>query len=187
MKASLTVADVLHDVEIELMQSAVTHNELGQSVGAVRGHMNRLRSELLDHARLPGDDRKVAAAQFELTDMVLTLLEETAIRLQAIQWEQQRLLRRLVPGPEALAAQAGSARQPVVAGGAAAPRPIPRILRGARRPSARHMPFATPLCHRRTTRGRAGRPHCRSCWARSACVFRSTCRRRGRRSWGLRW
>lgn len=100
MKPTLTVEDVLHDIEIELLQSAVTHNELGQSVAAVRSYQNRLRSELLDRGRLPEDVRKAAAAHFELTDMVLTLLEETAIRLQTVQWEQQRLLRRLLPTVE---------------------------------------------------------------------------------------
>jgi hypothetical protein len=113
----LTVDDVLHDIEIELLQSAVTHNELGRSVEAVRSYQNRLRTELLDQGRLPGDVRAVAAAQFELTDMVLTLLAETALRLQAIQWDQQRLLRRLVPMPQGSTEPQPGSRQPVAAAG----------------------------------------------------------------------
>jgi hypothetical protein len=115
VKTSLTVDDVLHDIEIELLQSAVTHNELGRSVEAVRSYQNRLRTELLDQGRLPGDVRAVAAAQFELTDMVLTLLAETAIRLQAVQWDQQRLLRRLVPMPQDSTEPQPGSRQPVAA------------------------------------------------------------------------
>ena len=49
---ALTVEDALNDIEIELLQGAVTRDDLGQSVQNVRRFQNQVRGETLDaHTR----------------------------------------------------------------------------------------------------------------------------------------
>jgi hypothetical protein len=109
---SLTVQDVLNDIEIELLQGAVTRDELGQSVQNVRRFQNQVRGEMLDRQARP-DYRAVANRQFQINDMLLTLAQEMATRQAALELELHQAMR------------AGLRRDhlPVAAPSAGAPRP----------------------------------------------------------------
>jgi hypothetical protein len=89
---SLTVQDVLNDIEIELLQGAVTRDELGQSVQNVRRFQNQVRGELLDKEARP-DYRAVANRQFQINDMLLTLAQEMATRQAALELELGKAVR----------------------------------------------------------------------------------------------
>lgn len=90
---SLSVHDVLNDIEIELLQGAVTRDELGQSVQNVRRFQNQVRGEALDGKMKP-DYRAIANRQFQINDMLLTLAQEMATRQAAIELELNKAVRR---------------------------------------------------------------------------------------------
>lgn len=106
MKSVLTAQDVLGDIEFELVQGAISKDELGRGVVQVKEYQNKLRSELFQSGQKPPDWQQVAARQFQLNDMLLTLLQEMAAAHQ----ERAVLSRRqherqppLMPTPAALA------------------------------------------------------------------------------------
>lgn len=86
---SLTVHDILNDIEIELLQGAVTRDDLGQSVQNVRRFQNQVRSEALDKRAQP-DYRTIANRQFQINDMLLTLAQEMATRQAALELELRK-------------------------------------------------------------------------------------------------
>jgi len=86
---SLTAQDALNDIEIELLQGAVTRDDLGQSVQNVRRFQNQVRGEALDRQARP-DYRAIANRQFQINDMLLTLAQETATRLAALELELRK-------------------------------------------------------------------------------------------------
>jgi len=90
MSTSFTVQDILSDVEIELLQGAVTRDELGQSVQNVRRFQNTVRGESLDAAGARPDYRQIANRQFQLNDMLLTLIQETVTRLRGLELEVRK-------------------------------------------------------------------------------------------------
>jgi hypothetical protein len=111
---SLTAQDVLNDIEIELLQGAVTRDELGQSVQNVRRFQNQVRGETLDSRPRP-DYRAIANRQFQINDMLLTLAQEMATRQAALELELHKAVRaglRLDNLP--IAASAGSDAGPDV-------------------------------------------------------------------------
>jgi hypothetical protein len=107
MTQQLTAEHVLQDIEFELVQGAITRDDLGQGIQAVRQYQNKLRSEVFQ----PGQDmpqlREVTARQFQLNDMLITLLQETAAATQEMQLKTRRLADwqpALLPPPTASAA-----------------------------------------------------------------------------------
>lgn len=90
MSISFTEQDVLSDIEIELLQGAVTRDELGQSVQNVRRFQNTVRGESLDAAGTRPDYRQIANRQFQLNEMLLTLIQETVTRLRGLELEVRK-------------------------------------------------------------------------------------------------
>jgi hypothetical protein len=82
----LGVQDALDDIDMELLRDAVQRDDLGQSVQNVRRFQNDFRKETLDTAGKP-DYRAIATRQFQLNDMLLTLLQELATRQRALELE----------------------------------------------------------------------------------------------------
>lgn len=93
MKSSLTAKDVLSDIEFELVQGAISRNELGQSIQAIKQHQNKVRSEVLQPSSRVTDSREIAARQFQINDMLITLLQEIAASLQALELRVRRAAR----------------------------------------------------------------------------------------------
>jgi hypothetical protein len=108
MTSTISAQDVMHDIEVELLQGAVTSDDLGQSVQRVRRFQNQVRGETLDSRDRP-DYRAIANRQFQINDMVLTLAQETATRQRALEMALHKALRRglLPPGGEQSASTAG--------------------------------------------------------------------------------
>lgn len=109
MTTAFTIADLLRDIEIELLQGDVLDRELSASVAEIRRFQQTVRAEILDGGH--NDLRAVAGRQFEMNDLLLTLVQETALRLEVLQREQHAVIRRLADAlpPGALPGHAGPA------------------------------------------------------------------------------
>jgi hypothetical protein len=92
MPTKLTVSDVLNDIEVELIQGAVGRDELGRSLQAVRQYHNKVRGELFDQAEKGLPIQELASHQFQINDMLLTLLQETIAQLQTTRLELRKAL-----------------------------------------------------------------------------------------------
>ena len=84
MKSTLTAADVLADIEFELLQGSISRSALGEGIQTVRQHQNKIRSLAFDSSQTDTDMQVVLSHQFQLNDMLLTLLNEMAGNLQEI-------------------------------------------------------------------------------------------------------
>lgn len=78
MKSTLTAADVLADIEFELMQGSISKDDLGQGIQTVRQHQSKLRRQTFDSGQDAIDWQDALSQQFQLNDMLLTLLQEMA-------------------------------------------------------------------------------------------------------------
>jgi len=93
MKALLNANDVLSDIEFELIQGAISRDELGQSIQAVKQYQNKVRSEAISSLRSSGEVREIINRQFQINDMLITLLQETSAALRTTQLELRRVAR----------------------------------------------------------------------------------------------
>ncbi|MAT96719.1 MAG: hypothetical protein CL608_06205 [Anaerolineaceae bacterium] len=93
MKSTLTASDVLADIEFELMQGSISRDEFGRSLQEVRQHQNKIRQEMFDTNQQEIDLRAALSKQFQINDMLLTLLQEMsggfADMQQQINWAGQ--------------------------------------------------------------------------------------------------
>lgn len=76
MKSTLTANDVLADIEFELMQGTISRDEFGRSLQEVRQHQNKIRQEVFGNGQQEIDLRVALSKQFQINDMLLTLLQE---------------------------------------------------------------------------------------------------------------
>lgn len=90
MKNVLTAQDVLSDIEFELVQGAISKDELGRGVAQVKAYQNNLRSQLFQPGQEMPNLQEVVAYQFQLNDMLLTLLQEMAATNQEITAQARR-------------------------------------------------------------------------------------------------
>jgi hypothetical protein len=94
MKHAITAQDVLSDIEFEIIQGAISRDELGESIQTVRQYQNKLRSYAFPAEQPAAAAEEILSRQFQLNDMLLTLLQETAATLQSMrlytQWFEQR-------------------------------------------------------------------------------------------------
>jgi hypothetical protein len=93
MKSWLTAEDVLSEIEFELVQGAISRNELGRGIQAVKAYQNKVRSEVSQAARGAGEGREVVNRLFQLNDMLITLLQEMAAELRSVRLELRRVAR----------------------------------------------------------------------------------------------
>ena len=89
MSSKITIHQVIDDIQFELLQGSVRQDEVGDAIQSVWKHQNQLRTKLL--AKLKGEARDVTAQQFQLNDMMLTLLQEMANELRAVRHEQRQI------------------------------------------------------------------------------------------------
>jgi len=81
--------DVLNDIEFELLQGAITRDDLGQGIQTVRQYQNEMRTDILDE-RKDSEPLAIARRQFQVNDMLLTLLAETDAKVRSLQSELRR-------------------------------------------------------------------------------------------------
>jgi hypothetical protein len=81
---------ILRDIEFELIQGAVSSDDLGRSIQTVRQHQNSLRGEFFQSGEKGVADQELAARLFQINDMLITLLQEMAGRVQRLEVELRR-------------------------------------------------------------------------------------------------
>ena len=106
MKHAVTTDDILHSIEFELAQSAISRTDLGEGVNAVRRFQNKARSATFEAGKALNDTRALINQQYQINDMHLTLLQEMTATIQALQLDVRRLGR--LP-PRTIAASAMNA------------------------------------------------------------------------------
>jgi len=100
----LTASDVLSDIEFELAQGAISHDDLGQGVQAVRQYQNQVRGEIVQALRRRESDRQIAGRWFQINDMLITLAQEMAAAIQSLRVDLRRVTRVAERTPPARAA-----------------------------------------------------------------------------------
>lgn len=91
MKNKLTTDEILDSIEFELAQGAISRDDLGAALTAVKEFQNKARSELFGSARAASDSRAMINRQFKINDMHLTLLQEITSGLHALQSDMRRM------------------------------------------------------------------------------------------------
>lgn len=90
MSTSISSQDILDDIEFELAQGAISRDDLGRGILAVKQYQSKLRTELLQPDQEEPALRAALGRQFQLNDMVLTLLQETAAAVRDFRLQLQR-------------------------------------------------------------------------------------------------
>ncbi len=85
--------DILKSIEFELIQGAISRDDLGSSIQAVRQHQNKVRGELLDSARAPGSVRDVLPELFQINEMLVTISQEMNAAIQSLRMDLRRIAR----------------------------------------------------------------------------------------------
>jgi len=68
----------MNDIEFELIQGAISRDDLGQGIQAVKKHQSKVRREVFDRVGEDVSWQEVASKQFQINDMLITLLQEVA-------------------------------------------------------------------------------------------------------------
>ncbi len=89
MKQRLTVTDILNSVEFELMQHTLLQDDVADGIQRLRAYQLQTRNELLSHGKNPSLNA-VIDAQFNTTEMLLTLLQVIDQRCAALQQDLRR-------------------------------------------------------------------------------------------------
>lgn len=90
MTSSITVEQVLTDIELALLQGSIPRSDLGGSIQSIRKFANASRGELLDPDKQKPDYTALATRTFQLDDMLLALLQEMARQLAAQELELRK-------------------------------------------------------------------------------------------------
>jgi hypothetical protein len=85
MKQKTTSQDILQDIEFEIAQGMLSKEAFGPALKEVRQFQNRLRSQTFKAIKMNDPYREIISRQFQTTDMLLALLQEMAVRIQALQ------------------------------------------------------------------------------------------------------
>jgi hypothetical protein len=112
----LTAQDVLSDVEFEIAQSAVSRDDLGQGIQAVRQFQAKTRAEIFDSRTGALDQRQIISRQFQILEMQTTLLQETAAAIRTLQLDLRRVGQALAQRASNLALRTAAGVTPESAG-----------------------------------------------------------------------
>lgn len=85
MPDMLTPKDIIEEIEFELAQGIIGKFGPGRSIGQVREFTRKTRDTILDKYKIHGNLRDIIRKQFQLTEMLLKLLEESAASFQSLQ------------------------------------------------------------------------------------------------------
>ncbi len=91
MTPAVTVADILHSIEFELAQSAISRTDLGDGLNAVRQFQNQARTATFESDKAFADTRALITQQYQINDMHLALLQELTAAVQAMQLDLRRV------------------------------------------------------------------------------------------------
>jgi hypothetical protein len=90
MPLPITAQDILEDIEFEIAQGIISE-ELGEGLEAIKIHQNKVRSQIFKNLKATDPYREVISRQFQTTDMLIAILQEMALNLQAMKLEIKRL------------------------------------------------------------------------------------------------
>lgn len=85
MKQKTSIQDILNDIEFEIAQGMASKEAFGPALEEVRQFQNRLRSQTFKSVKMNDPYREIISRQFQTADMLLALLQEMALRIQALQ------------------------------------------------------------------------------------------------------
>jgi hypothetical protein len=126
---ALTVNDLLNDIEFEIAQGLVSKEGVGPAILAVREFQNRARIDTFSETKVSNPYRDVLARQFQVTDMLLALLQEMDLRHLQLQSEILKLAGRPPLPPPPTPEPAAPPPQAVeVFPAEVAPSPAPRVV-----------------------------------------------------------
>ncbi|HEY4721330.1 MAG TPA: hypothetical protein VJ793_28010 [Anaerolineae bacterium] len=91
----VTAQDVIRDIEFEIAQGLVVRQDLRQAIHAVKKFHSKTRREVFGPDGKAADLREIASRQFQINDMLITLLEEVTTAACSAQLEAQRTSRVL--------------------------------------------------------------------------------------------
>ncbi len=95
MKPAVTVDEIINDIEFEIAQGIVAHDDLGEAVQTAQQFQNKLRGEFLLANGRVADPRTVVTRQLQLNDILLTLAQAMTTALQGMQLSLRRLSPRV--------------------------------------------------------------------------------------------
>jgi len=87
---TLKTNDILNEIEFELMQGIVSREDLGEGIQTVQKYQNQVRSEILDAHNGTIPLRDALSRQLQINDLLLSLIQETIIKVNALQSELYR-------------------------------------------------------------------------------------------------
>lgn len=85
MKQKITAQDILNDIEFEIAQGMLSKQSFGPALEAVRQFQNRLRIQAFKSIKINHPQREIISKQFQTVDMLLVIVQEMALRIQALQ------------------------------------------------------------------------------------------------------
>lgn len=91
MKQTLSAKEILEEIEFELLQGAIVDDDLGKGIQDVRKHHAALRALLFEESQEKADAAQLIRKQFQINDMLLTILGEVAIGLRSNQLDLYRM------------------------------------------------------------------------------------------------
>jgi hypothetical protein len=91
MKHAVTADDILHSIEFELAQGAISRTDLGDGLNSVRQFQNKARTATFESDKAFADTRALITQQYQINDMHLTLLQELTAAVQAVQLDVRRV------------------------------------------------------------------------------------------------
>ena len=132
MEHRVTARRVWDDIEFELMQGLPSQDDLGRSIRAAQQQQDVLRTQVFGKDGRLGDQREIVARQFQMNEMLLTLLQETATSLRKVQLDVERISR--IPHPDPSPARPAAVPLSVAAAGAGGGRTIEQTLKSVTDP-----------------------------------------------------
>jgi hypothetical protein len=91
MTYTITAQHILNEIEFELAQGAISKDDLGRAIQEVKQYQSKLRDEVFQ----PGQDlpqmREIIGRQFQMNDMLITMLQETAAAMHEMELKTKRL------------------------------------------------------------------------------------------------
>lgn len=91
MSYIITAQHILDNIEFELAQGAISKDDLGRAIQEVKQHQNKLRDEVFQPGQELPQMREIIGRQFQLNDMLITMLQEMAAAMQEMQLKTKRL------------------------------------------------------------------------------------------------
>lgn len=152
MQNSELVQDILCDIEFELMQGTISQSDLRNAIQSVRQFQNTLRAETFQDSKASRVNRALVSRQFQVTDMLISVLMQMATTIQALEVERQRSRRALpaMPAPTAITSKGVEEQDPddydQRTGNDALDEKSQQDVRDAMRPESIHVDLAaTPI------------------------------------------